>query len=775
MKKLLTMLLCLLPAGLFAQVTSSAVVGFVVVTPDGVEEVYPGDSVVRPWQLTSLEDIGSIAHDSTLAGASRLVSDSLAARDDSLEAISVRTQLKDIGGLAHDTTLAGAARIAGDSLARIDATLEANLSDSMVFWLDVAASDRDTVRDGSPEQNHGVPTNFDWDATVGGGSQQSGYVWAPELGQMAASFDSVNSVIVVPDNARLDLLNGGTITVWTKPKSVGEVYGRLFEKKGTWRAYIYNSTQLRVALDGIQPTQTLSGISLNKWNFVAMRFDGANIYLTINQSTVTAAHPYLPPDSAGNLYIGSNYGGDRSFDGLIADLRIYDRRILTDAQISALYQRGPKQFAQGGYVTREQLNALQADSMQAVGGGDLTVTNPGNHQYVFSVDVTAAAGVQTYYPVTIGPAGTNPTIVYNGTNLTDSLALALSMAGDSAGKTVWLYPSNYVMKDSAYVNKAGVRLASAGANITVAGDADFALMFHQPNSIIEGINWIGTDSCYGIAYYDANADSGGIRDCSFKQFNDPLATIIGMDTLAMRFTFEQNVLSGNTGLKIQGASATVRGNRLDKHTKYGMLVNFVQARVIDNTLSNMDSCGIILTNMGGWPDRLSHTMAAGGQCSGNMINFPDTASSHIGIFIRENIANHGMYGGQISDNQITTSSAVVADYTAWTGDGIRLETVAPAATGMQRFWITDTRGTGLGRVIFSAITGVGITDLSASFCTVAAETSGDWMLIFSYYCYGGVTTHFNETGSGANNAYSDAQCWTNGGTAAAGTWGTVIP
>jgi len=177
----------------------------------------------------------------------------------------------------------------------------------------------------------------------------------------AARFDGVDSKIDVGSDATLDDTfdtasgTGGWISCWIKPKSDGEgSAGRIFDKVN-WLLAPLNEASGLVRLqffhdfDGAADGRwdTAVDIPLNDWTKVDIVYDNGNVandpIIYINGQPRTIANGLLTEsvtpigtrvsDSANNLVIGNTGAQDRTFDGLIDEVRVTK---VTPANISEI-------------------------------------------------------------------------------------------------------------------------------------------------------------------------------------------------------------------------------------------------------------------------------------------------------------------------------------------------------------------------------------------------------------------------------------------------------
>jgi hypothetical protein len=187
-----------------------------------------------------------------------------------------------------------------------------------------------------------------------------GPVWvAGQLGD-ALDFDGVDDYVDLTSDAELtDVFDGGaTVMAWIYPRSWGEsVNGRILDKSSQvsgdrdgWMIAVkgdspsFQFAQGFTGTRGYWRTQTGS-VALNEWVHVAVVYDAssvandAEIYLNgVKQSSLVEITPTgsIATDAGIALRMG-NWAQDtsRTFDGIIDDVRIYDR-MLSAAEIADL-------------------------------------------------------------------------------------------------------------------------------------------------------------------------------------------------------------------------------------------------------------------------------------------------------------------------------------------------------------------------------------------------------------------------------------------------------
>lgn len=178
---------------------------------------------------------------------------------------------------------------------------------------------------------------------------------------MALTFNGGTSLLTAGSDASIDnnFDGGGTIMAWIQPTDWGESnFGRVLSKfsSGLGWSWFLQETGVSVAGDEtIRFTYQFSttdgnwvapdnSIALNTWMHVAFSYDAdsdANaptIYIDGESVTVSTTAPSgtRQTDAAQDLRVGTRSSGSRTFDGEIADARMYDR-ILSAGEVQTIY------------------------------------------------------------------------------------------------------------------------------------------------------------------------------------------------------------------------------------------------------------------------------------------------------------------------------------------------------------------------------------------------------------------------------------------------------
>jgi hypothetical protein len=214
------------------------------------------------------------------------------------------------------------------------------------------------------DENTGVST-ADSSGNGNTGTLQSGPTWVAGRIGRALSFDGspTGGDDVVFAGSGASVLNLGAITVaaWINVETVGEAGspGRIVHKAtGTnplngWQFVTQGAGQLGFAVDytgtDLVRASAANAFSLGAWHHVAVTWDGnptaANVLMYVDgnlvggYATSTDSVGGRVSDLNSNIYLGNAPSGDRTLDGVLDDVRVYNRA-LDLGEIRAIQRAG---------------------------------------------------------------------------------------------------------------------------------------------------------------------------------------------------------------------------------------------------------------------------------------------------------------------------------------------------------------------------------------------------------------------------------------------------
>jgi hypothetical protein len=166
----------------------------------------------------------------------------------------------------------------------------------------------------------------------------------------AISFDGSNDAVTVPASATVNNLPAITISAWMRPNNYGEnSFGRIIQKTGGFMLYLSSSNQVvfevPYSTTAIKRQTANNVVTYGTWTHVVATWTGSatgsTIHIYLNGTEVAS---YLATtngsgtrndDSAGALNIGNNAAQDRTFNGILDEVSIYNRA-LTPTEVAAL-------------------------------------------------------------------------------------------------------------------------------------------------------------------------------------------------------------------------------------------------------------------------------------------------------------------------------------------------------------------------------------------------------------------------------------------------------
>jgi chitodextrinase len=178
-----------------------------------------------------------------------------------------------------------------------------------------------TTADASGNGNTGTVTGASWSTQGRFGS--------------ALSFNGTGSLVRVADSASLDLTAAMTLSAWIRPAASQSGWRTILQRQVD--AYFLNagnnSGPLRPAGGGTfaNSTQWVGGPTaspVNTWTHVALSYDGATLRLYVNGNQVASKAQTGAIEANNNpLWIGGNQPYGEYFNGLIDDVRVYNRAL----------------------------------------------------------------------------------------------------------------------------------------------------------------------------------------------------------------------------------------------------------------------------------------------------------------------------------------------------------------------------------------------------------------------------------------------------------------
>ena len=183
----------------------------------------------------------------------------------------------------------------------------------------------------------------------------NGATWVDGVKGKALEFDGESDYVEVPDSPLLDLTGDFTLVAWVNEFSHAQhqpYENHILSKHepdvnsdGSWRFSIWeNDVPCFVTYPPYTDYQTRphvsanTSLSINAWHFVALTYskDGKYAFYVDGKMTGAGEINFEIENTAKDLFIGSENGEKNYFDGIIDEVRIYNRSLGAD-EIKQLY------------------------------------------------------------------------------------------------------------------------------------------------------------------------------------------------------------------------------------------------------------------------------------------------------------------------------------------------------------------------------------------------------------------------------------------------------
>jgi fibronectin type 3 domain-containing protein len=305
-----------------AQVTADTTGPTVVVTAPGAGTTVSGTVAVT---ANASDDVGVAGVQFRLDGQNLGAEDTSAPYSVSWNTTTATNASHTLSAVARDA--AGNVGTAADVTVTVDNTTPPPPS-GLVAAYSMNAGSGATLADATGKGHTGTISGATWSAAGKYGG--------------ALSFDGVNDWVTIADAADLDLTTGMTLEAWVRPTALGNSWRTVVFKESSSVAYsLYahdgSAAPVTEIVTGgaFRNARGTAALPLNAWSHLAATYDGAALRLYVNGALVrTLAVTGSMTVSTGVLRLGGNEIWSEWFQGLIDEVRIYNRA-LTQAEIQS--------------------------------------------------------------------------------------------------------------------------------------------------------------------------------------------------------------------------------------------------------------------------------------------------------------------------------------------------------------------------------------------------------------------------------------------------------
>ena len=217
-------------------------------------------------------------------------------------------------------------------MSAIISNLSPTVGGGLVGWWKMDEGNGLIAHDASGNENHGTLVNSP--------------TWVQGIHNGALSFNGSNNYIMVNNSS---IFNPTTITIcfWIKLLSNSGTIGMsCVDKTQTGDSAQYrvgisqasaNSVNRLFLWNGSSAVFGVTQIPVNSWTFCCMTISSGNTKFYVNGIIDTSNSASMGSINSGNLLIGRDSHNPANVNGLIDEVRIYNRA-LTQAEITTLYQ-----------------------------------------------------------------------------------------------------------------------------------------------------------------------------------------------------------------------------------------------------------------------------------------------------------------------------------------------------------------------------------------------------------------------------------------------------
>ncbi|SIO61560.1 Mo-co oxidoreductase dimerisation domain-containing protein [Singulisphaera sp. GP187] len=432
-----------------------------------------------------------------------------------------------------------------------------------------------TLTDLSGQNNNGTISNATWTTSGHTGS--------------ALAFNGTNSWVTVANSSSLNLSSAMTLEAWVKPTSITNPSPLLFREGAGNSAYsLYGayksvpSIYINHNITGELSAPAYQSLATNTWSHVAATYDGSTLLLYVNGVRVSQATGVTTLSSSGGaLRIGGDSTFGEFFNGLIDDVRIYNRS-LSMAEIQA--DMGTP--VGGAMDSTPPTAAITSPVANASLSGTTTIV-------ANATDFTGVAGVQFLLngsPLGVEDVAAPFSLAWNTTSVANGTYLLSARARDMAGNFKTSSTVSVTVNNPTDLVAPTVRLMSPYAN-TTAGSQMVLAAFASDNVGVTQVQFLANGNPLGSALTTApyralatlatgtytitavatDAHGNQATSSSFtvtvdttaptvtSQSPAPNATGIATDS-PIKVTFNKPILFNPNNVSVTGSNGTVTGS-----------------------------------------------------------------------------------------------------------------------------------------------------------------------------------------------------------------------
>lgn len=363
-------------------------------------------------------------------------------------------------------------------------------------------------------------------------------------------------------------------------------------------------------------------------------------------------------------------------------------------------------------------------------------------------------------------------VLYHDGDGDSILNIALGYIPDSSkgNRVIELKLDSLLIDDTVFVQGNDWILRGSGENRIKLSGAIYAFVdtIGYNNWTVEGFNWDSDANCLGLFHSGSDCDSVTWRNNQVRNMSSTSSKLFSTTSGSDHWVFENLKIYDCYQFRHDGRAATFQGIEVYRPTKYGLYLNIEALQTSLIKVIHPTEYGIYLDDLGGGTGYSADEN--GFNVIGTLIEFEDTSSSHVGLYI-EGAANSN---GTVANTTVIGGGGVARGGGAASGGiGVYFNVASSSLVNTN----TSNMGTGIYVGTGSSVSSIqgGVHQLS----TTGIDVYGDYNTFLSIHIVNSTTGLNIQSGADYNGyealtVYNGTAVTDGGANTIAGTTNGVI-